>query len=120
MMYEWARYPLPSEEGYEVSSAGDRRFSALYATVRGHTIEWWYQVKVKGYSSITAGKGLEPRYADTDTWGEYLKLWKEWALDNKELVAELRVLAEGKVLTDKFASTNVSQARALSIILNDG
>ena len=48
----------------------------------------------------------------------YLPLWQEWARQNPELIEELREKSAGKVLTDKFASTRVSQARALAEILN--
>lgn len=48
----------------------------------------------------------------------YLPLWKEWARQNPELIEELRQKSSGKVLTDQFANTRVSQARALADILN--
>lgn len=48
----------------------------------------------------------------------YLPLWQEWAKQNPELMQELREKSAGKVLTDKFANTRVSQARALAEILN--
>ena len=48
----------------------------------------------------------------------YLPLWQEWAKQNPELLEELREKSKGKVLTDKFANTRVSQARALADILN--
>ena len=49
----------------------------------------------------------------------YLPLWQEWARQNPELIEELRINANGKTLTDKFANeTTVSQARALADILN--
>lgn len=48
----------------------------------------------------------------------YLPLWQEWARQNPELMQELREKSAGKVLTDKFANTRVSQARALAEILN--
>ena len=48
----------------------------------------------------------------------YLPLWQEWARQNPELIEELREKAKGKVLTDRFANTRVSQARALADILN--
>jgi hypothetical protein len=42
----WSRKP----PGYEVSSIGDRRFSALFALMPdGRTIEQWYQCDIKGY-----------------------------------------------------------------------
>ena len=48
----------------------------------------------------------------------YLPLWQEWAKQNPELIEELREKSKGKVLTDQFANTRVSQARALADILN--
>lgn len=48
----------------------------------------------------------------------YLPLWQEWAKQNPELIEELRTKAAGKTLTDQFAYTRVSQARALADILN--
>lgn len=48
----------------------------------------------------------------------YLPLWQEWARQNPELMEELRENAKGKTLTDRFANTGVSQARALADILN--
>lgn len=48
----------------------------------------------------------------------YLPLWQEWARQNPELIEELRTKAAGKTLTDQFANTRVSQARALADILN--
>ena len=48
----------------------------------------------------------------------YLPLWQEWARQNPKLMEELRENAKGKTLTDRFANTRVSQARALADILN--
>lgn len=48
----------------------------------------------------------------------YLPLWQEWAKQNSELIEELREKAKDKTLTDRFANTRVSQARALADILN--
>ena len=48
----------------------------------------------------------------------YLPLWQEWAKQNPELMDELRAKSAGKTLTDQFANTRVSQARALADILN--
>ena len=49
----------------------------------------------------------------------YLPLWQKWAEQNPELIEELRINANGKTLTDRFADkTTVSQARALADILN--
>lgn len=49
----------------------------------------------------------------------YLPLWREWAKQNPDLIQQLKEIAKGKILTDKFANTRVSQARALSIIVNE-
>ena len=64
-----------------------------------------------------SNKSKEEREDFSYTEG-YLPLWKEWAKQNPELIQELREKSAGKVLTDKFASTIVSQARALADILN--
>ena len=118
---EWSRYKPKGKDNYEVSTQGDKRFSALVATLSdGRTIEEAYQVGVKGYSSIKEGKGKPPKDKNIDTYTEYKKLWQQWAKENPELLNELRKQSKGKVLTDKFANTDVSQARALAEILNEG
>ena len=128
-----------SDNSYEVSTKGDKRFSALVATfkegtmiygenVGGKTIEDVYQSVIK-----KSGKGQAPA-KDSKLYNEslktkedredfsytegYLPLWQEWARQNPELIEELREKAKGKVLTDMFANTRVSQARALADILN--
>lgn len=177
--YSWGR---TSENSYEVSTAGDKRFSALNAKfaegtiingtdVSGMTIEEVYQKVIKksgkgkapakdsilnldriesnGESSWIADGTIQEKlpaelwhklygiYAGNYTVSEmpepeitnedkqdfsyyvgYLPLWQEWAKQNPELMSELREKAKGKVLTDKFAKTQVSQARALAEILN--
>ena len=55
---------------------------------------------------------------DFSYYEAYLPLWQKWAKQNPELIEELREKAKGKVLTDMFANTRVSQARALADILN--
>ena len=117
----WARC---AAIGYEVSSQGDRRFSALYARLRdGRTIEQAYQLDVKGYRTLgatdwRAGKGRPPVFAMTRDalWAAYLALWQQWAAENPAIIADLCQLSSGKVLTDRFASTPMSQARALDVI----
>ena len=135
--FTWNR---TSNNSYEVSSRGDKRFSALYATfnkgtiidgvdVGGMTIEDVYQKVIK-----KSGKGKAPA-KDSRLYNEalktkeeredfsytegYLPLWQEWAKQNPELIDELRIKAKGKTLTDQFANTRVSQARALADILNN-
>lgn len=147
--FNWGR---TSDNNYEVSSAGDSRFSAFDAKLKPGTkilgvtvpeekstfiaekltttnsIEYVYQTLIK-----KSGKGKAPskesrlynKSLRTDEEKEdfsytegYLPLWQEWAKQNPELIEELRTKAAGKTLTDKFAYTRVSQARALADILN--
>jgi hypothetical protein len=122
MKFGWARFHA---HGYEVSSAGDRRFSALHATLSdGRTIEEAYQLDVKGYrqfgDSWRLGKGKKP-LREVDLWTEYLALWNQWADENPTLLYELRAIAEarGQMLTDRYASTEINQARALAHILSE-
>ena len=118
---KYARYAV---DGYEVSSRGDQRFSALYARLAdGRTIEQAYQLDVKGYRAVSndwrAGKGKRPLHEGVDLWAEYLALWAQWARENPRLMQELRTACTGKTLTDCFASGPVSQARALAQLLGE-
>ena len=122
-MYTWQRY-----RGYEVSSKGDKRFSAFNAILSdGRSIEQHYQCDVKGYdiggTNWRLGKGKPPKGSMTkdDLWNEYLSLWILWAKDNYILIQELKERADkhNKILSDRFASTSINQARALSYILNN-
>ena len=117
----WARY---HQNGYECSSKGDRRFSALFAMLSdGRTIEEAYQLDVKGYRAISAdwhagkGKAALNGKSRTALWPEYLGLWRQWCIENPELFSELRALARDKVLTDQFAATENNQAHALSTLI---
>ena len=65
-----------------------------------------------------SNKSKEEREDFSYTEG-YLPLWQEWARQNPELIEELKIKAKGKTLTDQFANTRVSQARALADILNN-
>lgn len=111
--------------GYECSSKGDKRFSALFAVMPdGRTIEQHYQCDVKGYqpggTNWRLGKGKPPMDPTKDMWVEYLALWQEWAKHNPGLIAYLaeNVAKWDYQLKDTFASTPVNQARALATILN--
>ncbi len=116
----WAR---KAENNYEVSSKGDKRFSAFYARLKGvnnRTIEDIYQTDIKGYKTMQEGKG-KPAISGIDRkeqWSQYLDLWVQFANENPKLMQELANKANGKVLTDMFANTDINQARALSEILN--
>jgi hypothetical protein len=125
-MFTYARFSSKEKPGYEVSSAGDNRFSALNAVLEdGRSIEMHYQLDVKGYSpggtDWKLGKGKPGLNPQTDLWSEYLKLWWRWCKFNPKMLEFLREIVEkenGGLLTDKFASTDISQARALAEILN--
>lgn len=113
--------------GYEVSTMGDRRFSALNATLEdGRTIEMHYQCDVKGYdvggTDWKMGKGKPPLNPEIDSYLEYKTLWFGWACRNKSLMLELRNLAleHKNLLSDGYATSKINQAKALSDILTDG
>ena len=112
--------------GYECSSKGDTRFSALFARLSdGRTIEMHYQCDVKGYqpggTNWRLGKGKPPLNPSVDLYAAYKALWLQWAEAHKPEMRELYVAARdcGGVLSDMFASGPISQARALADILND-
>ena len=126
MRFNWARHSRPA--GYECSTKGDARFSAIKAKMPdGRSIEQWYQCDLKGYdpggTNWKLGKGKPPllSYRGDELWMAYLTLWRIWAIHNSDLVLELADLAraKGSVLTDCFATTPINQARALSEILTD-
>ena len=107
----WSR---SHKKGYEVSSQGDKRFSALYATFKdGRTVEQVWQ-EAKG-----SGKGKPAVDPNFNYWETYLQIWRDWASENPQLMATLIKESHGKVLTDKFASTSNNQARALATIINE-
>ena len=113
----WARF---DPNGYEVSSRGDKRFSALYAKLAdGRTIEMHYQCDIKGYQPggtwWRMGKG-RPALRECDLSAEYLHLWSQWAGINPHLIAELKRLRAGRPLTDCFAKTPINQAWALDCL----
>ena len=111
--------------GYECSSKGDSRFSAMFAVMPdGRTIEQHYQCDVKGYSpggrNWRLGKGKPPLDRSKDMWAEYLALWEEWASAHPGLMNELadKAIQKNWTLSDMFATTPVNQARALAELLN--
>ena len=120
--FGWARFG-----GYECSSMGDPRFSAFGAWLEdGRSIECHYQCDVKAYdpggTNWKLGKGRPPRDRSIDLWEAYLDLWRRWARLNPRMMAQLRTLAleNGNMLSDRFATTPVNQARALATLLNEG
>ena len=105
----YARY---SPQGYEVSSRGDKRYSAMYATLpTGQTIEQAYQ------SAKGTGKGQPAKDPNFDYWGTYKGLWNQYFDANPEALTEIARLSKGRTLTDQFANTANNQARAIHEIL---
>lgn len=127
--FKWGKN---SENGYEVSSRGDKRFSAFFAKLSdGRTVEEAYQLDVKGYRRLgytvlqaqqDRGVHAPLQMSAEERYEKYLGLWRQWAKENPAAIEELREKARGKVLTDMFSSLgadSVNQARALAQILNE-
>lgn len=122
--FTWSR-----KGGYECSSYGDTRFSALYAIMPdGRSLESHYQCDSKsidvGGEDWRLGKGkpsLNPRHQDRSLqYQDYKDLWRIYLSVNPELLEVLRELAvaNNNCLSDKFATSDINQARALADILN--
>lgn len=121
----WSAKP---SAGYECSTKGDKRFSALCALMPdGRTIEMHYQCDIKGYdpggTDWRTGKGragLIDCFSQGKLWSKYLALWEVWAQHHPQELEELRALAHqhNSTLTDRFATSPINQAHALSVILN--
>lgn len=118
----WTRHG----KGYEVSTKGDIRFSPMMCKLEdGRTIEQHYQLDVKkidpGGTDWRKGKGKPPKDPTVNLWEEYLSLWRRWIALNPELFEELykTVSLCGNVLKDRFATTEVNQARALAFLINE-
>lgn len=123
MKMKWSRFG-----GYECSSRGDKRFSAFVAKLPdGRTIEQHYQCDVKGYDvggvNWKLGKGKPPlsRMTKDELYSCYLDLWRLWAKDNISLLRELYKLSKSfdYTLSDRFATGDVNQARALADVINE-
>lgn len=125
-MIIWSRF-----KGYELSSQGDKRFSAFNAILPdGRTIEQHYQCDVKGFDvggmNWRLGKGKPPINGKSKDklWEDYLNLWRVWSKTNLQLLRELYIILRDNpqynyCLSDRFATTDINQAHALSVILNE-
>ncbi len=110
-LFTWARR---SEIGYEVSSKGDKRFSAFNAVLfDGRTIEQHYQCDVKGYdvggTNWRLGKG-KPPLKEVNLFDEYLSLWRLWAKDNIPLMRVLYIAAKEKIYPYRLLCNNRSKS----------
>lgn len=122
-MIQWARFG-----GYEVTTRGDTRFSPLCIKMPdGRTMEEHFQCDVKGYDPGGTGwerfKGKPPLLKKTreQMYAEFKAMFRQWSNMNKPLMIELLSLAQahGNLLSDRFATSDLNQARALSEILNE-
>lgn len=125
-MYKWNRRVNVGESYYEVSTKGDKRYSALVAKLKdGRTIEEAYQLDVKGYrvhgNDWTLGKGKPPlsTMSEKELYHKYKNLWITFFNENTNLFKEISIKAQDTTLTDMFAKTNINQARAICDILNN-
>lgn len=89
----------------------------------GRSIEMHYQCDVKGYSpggkNWKLGKGKPSLIKYENLFEQYLNLWVIWSGSNYDLILDLHEQAKDtRLLSDRFATSEVNQAHALSIILN--
>lgn len=102
---------------YEVSSSGDYRFSDLEATLSdGKTIKEAFEPFLARYKSTD--KSVKP-LTYKQLYLTYKNLWRQWADEHPDEIASLAVEAKGKTLTNKYAKTNINNARVLSEILEE-
>ena len=114
--------------GYEVSSKGDTRFSALRAKLfDGRTVEEVYQLDVKGYRADfnnwrwAKGKPSKIEYTLREQQNLYTTIWWKYMQEQKDATRDLILRMQEQetiVLTDMFANGNISQAYSISEILN--
>ena len=122
------RWEQINPRGYECSSLGDKRFSALYAKLDGNrTIEQIYQCDIKAYDvggtnwKLGKGKPSLNQYPGDQQYELYKSLWRIYLLSKPGILADLLNAAteHDHCLTDRFATGQINQARALAEILNE-
>lgn len=121
MRYDWSRY---HPQGYECSPVGDVRFSAAGARLLdGRTIEAAYRSELASQKlrgcDWRLGKGRRALSPGVSLWDPYLALWTQWAAENPALMLDLAKRARYGILTDRFAVTGISPARALAHLLDE-
>lgn len=125
----WNNKKIEGVPNYEVSSKGNKKFSALYAILKdGRSIEEAYQLDVKGYREIAEkqgykrgdkipgkGKTFINSMTEEEGYQAYKNLWETYLKENPELAEVLiKQINAGSILTDTFARTVNNQARALA------
>lgn len=123
----WARY---DNKGYEISSKGDKFFSAFFCRLpNGDSIEEAYQLDIKGYRKFgnhwKLGKG-KPPLDETMTpqrlYKRYKGLWILHYLHHKNKVKHLDNVLRGQRisdLTDMFATSEINQAKVHAELINE-
>lgn len=114
--------------GYEVSSRGDKNFSAFYAYLPNNiSIEEYYQLDVKGWRAkgltTKEAKGKAPLIERTleETKQIYTELWYIYCAQNPERfwhLCETLFYTKQTVLSDMFANGPISQANSIAEVLN--
>ena len=126
----WGQKPegVPS---FEVSTKGTnegKRYSAFNARIRARgnkSIEDIYQVDIKGGEKLAAGKYskkgrlYDGPLTDDQLYDEYKNLWRQFFDENPLRLTEISNLTEGKKIIDRYASSDISQARAIYEILSE-
>ena len=125
-MFTWERFG-----GLDCSTQGEKRLSAFNATMPdGRNLECHYQCdnSCKGWNhggrNWKLGKGRPPKNKMTnqELYEAYKALWAIWVEDHLDLFTEVAkvVLNEHDgVFSDRFATTNINQARALADLANE-
>ena len=130
----WNDKKIEGVPNYEVSSQGNKKFSALYAILKdGRSIEEAYQLDVNGYREIAEkqgykrgdkipgkGKTFITSMTEEEGYQAYKNLWETYLKENPELAEVLiKQINAGSILTDSFARTVNNQARALAEITKE-
>lgn len=126
----WGQFSGDSP-GFEVSTRGTtegKRFSAFNARIKARgnkSIEDIYQIDIKGGEKIGPGRyskkgpGYDGPLSYDELYAQYKQLWREWFNENPQRLQEIAQLTEGKMITDQFARSDISQARAIFEILEE-
>lgn len=67
------------------------------------------------------GKGQKPinNLTQEESDKAYTNLWRQFAIENPEMIKQLIKEAKNRILTDAFATTEINQAKALSEVINE-
>lgn len=76
--YEWERF---NENGYEVTTKGDIRFSPYFMIYNGRSIENYYQLSIKGYELLGYESWRDVKGRVPLKW-EFTRFTRQDALDN--------------------------------------